>query len=299
MDYALENQNYRATISSHGAELLSLLYKGTQTEFLWQADTKFWGRHSPVLFPVVGRLNQDRYRIGTEIYPLSQHGFARDHQFVCTTQHVDRIIFTLDANEKTLQIYPFPFQLTISYELGDTALTIGYRVDNHHSEVMPFSIGGHPGFRCPVLPNTSFNEYYLEFSQPETLCRHYLEQGLFNGRTESVLNDQTRLPLRHDLFVDDALVFKQPKSDAVHLGHQAKGPVLTVSFPGFEYLGIWTKPDQGANFVCIEPWHGIADSQGYDGELQDKEGIHLLPPQKSFACSYTIHIHPQALTSAT
>ena len=130
------------------------------------------------------------------------------------------------------------------------------------------------------------------FPQPETLNRHYLEQGLFNGKTAAVFTNQTQLSLTHELFVEDAIVFKHPKSDIVQLVHPDQGPLVTVAFPGFEYLGIWTKSDPGAEFICIEPWYGIADTQGFTGELQDKEGIQRLAPRQSFDCAYTIRITP-------
>ena len=295
MDYSIANQDYQVTVSSKGAELSSLIHQLTQTEFLWQADARYWGRHAPVLFPIVGRLNQDCYRVGSQTYQLSQHGFARDQEFTRVMQAGDRIIFSLQANETTRPLYPFPFGLTVSYELNGATLTVRYQVNNPHSESLPFSIGGHPGFRCPLLPQTQFQDYSLVFSQPETLSRHYLEQGLLNGQTGPMLSNQTHLSLNHELFLEDALVFKFPKSDKVQLVHQEQGPVLSMTFPGFPYLGVWTKPDQGANFICIEPWYGIADQQDFAGELKDKEGVQLLAPQGCFDCAYTIRIYPQAL----
>jgi galactose mutarotase-like enzyme len=288
MNYQLKNNRYTITLTSKGAELISFLDRETQREYIWQGDPQFWGRHSPVLFPFVGRLNGDQYRLGKEIYHHSQHGFARDCEFFCIEQNNNLIRFRLNSHENTLKVYPFKFSLSISYELLDHTLKISYKIENQDQKMMPFSIGGHPGFTCPILPKTEFNQYYLEFSEWETLSRHCLDQGLFNGDTEVILNQENKLFLNHDLFQDDALVFKHPRSNAISLVHQDQGKILTVHFPGFDYLGIWTKPEQDANFICIEPWLGLADQKGFSGEFQDKEGMKILSPQESFECCYSI-----------
>jgi len=286
----LENQQIVALINSVGGELCSLKLKQDRTEYMWQADPKYWGRHAPVLFPIVGRLVDDEYKIGNQVYHLSQHGFARDMEFELIEQEGNHAEFRLLGDKKTLQNYPSRFEFIIGYTLQGTELIIQYKVKNMDNTTMYFSIGAHPGFRCPLQSGECFEDYYLEFSQNEIAYQLLLEKGLLSKRTGVVLNNNNIIPLSHDLFKDDALIFKDLKSNSVTLKNRKSSKAVTVKFDGFPYLGIWSKADEGASFICIEPWYGIADIVGSDKQFINKEGIFSLQTGDCFVCQYSIII---------
>ncbi len=285
----LENAQVKAVFKSKGAELSSLIHKGNGLEYVWQADPLVWGRHAPVLFPIVGKLKNDAYSYDNDTFHLSQHGFARDLEFELESSTEDQLKFGLRYSEKTLAHYPFKFKLVISYKLKATTLTVSYEVFNEDEQPLFFSIGAHPAFRCPLTDDEQFEEYYLEFNETETLERHLLTEGVFNGATTLILDNTHILPLAYDLFEKDAIVFKKFKSSSISMKSRKTAHGLTVSFPGFPYLGIWTK-QKDAPFICIEPWYGLADSTSASGNLIEKEGIMGLEPAGEFDCHYQIEI---------
>ena len=288
MDTILENNELRIKISAAGAELTSVFNKQNKQEYLWQADKKWWPRHAPVLFPIVGKLKNDSYSINGNSYTLPQHGFARDKNFQLHEKQNNAVTYILKDDESTLQIYPYHFSLKIIYTLSGKKLTIGYEVKNTGKQQMYFSIGAHPGFICPMQEDEKFTDYYLEFEKAETLDRHLLENGLFKGVTESIFSNDDILKLNYDLFAKDAIVLKNLQSKYLYLKSNKSGYSLKFDFAGFPYLGIWTKP--GAPFLCIEPWFGIADYKNSDGELAQKEGIISLIANEVFSASYSIEI---------
>lgn len=258
-------------------------------EFIWQADPQVWPRHAPVLFPIVGKLQDNSYSYQGQTYQLPQHGFARDEVFELVEEEANRLTFELRDSPATRRAYPFAFRLRISYELEGNTVTVRYGVRNPGDEELLFSIGGHPGFNCPLLPGELFTDYFLEFEQPETLERFLVEDGLLTGETEKVMENKRVLPLRDDLFAKDALVLKSFASGRLTLKSNRHPHQVEVSYEGFPYLGIWSKP-VGASFLCIEPWYGIASTIGSSTDLTQKEGIIGLPPGEEFSCSYTIRV---------
>jgi galactose mutarotase-like enzyme len=289
MLHHLQNDYYQVTVKEAGAELSSFRSLRDQLEYIWQADPAVWPRHAPVLFPVVGKLPEGKYRYQGQTYALPQHGFARDAHFDLIHQTNHSLTFALASSPKTLALYPFAFRLEISYSLQDNSLETSYRVMNPGNANLYFSIGAHPAFNCPLLPEEEFEDYYLVFEQPENLNRYLLDQGLQNGRTQAVLQGEQQLPLRYELFEQDALVFKNMASQKITLKTAKHVHGLDFEFKDFPYFGIWTK-GPGAPFVCLEPWHGIASRVGDSGELTEKEGIRLLEAGDSFYCSYTITV---------
>ncbi|MDO7874659.1 aldose 1-epimerase family protein [Hymenobacter sp. ASUV-10] len=286
--YTLTSATAHATLATHGAELTSFVKDGL--EYLWQADPAVWGRHAPVLFPIVGRLPEDAYLHNGQAYKLTQHGFARDREFAVVSQSDSEIVFRLTDDEASRAAYPFAFELTISYTLRADELEVRWQVRNPSAtEELLFSIGAHPAFRCPLLPEEKFEDYFFAFDHPVTAERHLLQGGLLNGETTPSLQNQTELPLTYGLFADDALVFKHYDFTRVALRSRRSPHFVRVRFDGFPYLGLWTK-GPGAEFVCIEPWQGIASSVGQPAELRDKEGILSLPPRQQFEATYSITI---------
>ncbi|UYZ59008.1 aldose 1-epimerase family protein [Hymenobacter latericus] len=287
--YSLENNRCRVRINEHGAELSSLVRHDLGgLEYVWQADAAVWARHAPVLFPIVGRLPQDTYYHLGQAYQLPQHGFARDRGFALVEQSSTALRLRLTDDDQSRQQYPFAFELTIGYRLHETTLHVSWEVRNPAaSEELLFSMGAHPAFRCPLLPDEAFDDYVFRFDHPVQLERHLLEGGLLNGQTETVLRHATELPLSYELFSQDALVLKHYDFTRIALASRRSERAVQMQFNGFPYLGLWTK-GPGAPFVCIEPWHGIASSVGAPTELRDKEGILTLAPGAVFRAGYTI-----------
>lgn len=288
MSYTLKNEYLSASFNLKGAELCSLKNKDGD-ELLWQADASFWGRHAPILFPIVGRLKDDTYYYNGQAYKLSQHGFARDLDFELTESSETKAIFELKSNSLTLEKYPFDFVLRLHYTLSKNALTIGYEVVNPSDADMYFSIGAHPAFICPLDSNKKRSDYQFTFDKPVTASTYLLEEGLQNNATESAVNHQRTLKISDNLFDKDALVFKAFPSDEVGIAEIGKESFLKVQFNGFPFLGLWSK-SQDAPFVCIEPWLGIADNINSSQDLTEKEGIIKLSAKEVFEASYKMII---------
>ena len=280
MNTILSKSGFTATINPKGAELVSLK-NDVGNEYIWEGDATFWGKHSPVLFPIVGILKNNTFYHDDSDYHLSRHGFARDMPFEITNRSDHEVTFSLVSNADTHLVYPFDFELQIIYTLSENGLTIGYRVFNRNQVEMPFSIGAHPAFAL----RGNFKDYALWFEKDETLNYHLLERDLISNQTKKLILNQGKLPLDYEWFANDALVFKQLESRSVTIAKHNK-PLLTVDFQDFPNLGIWTKP--GAPFLCIEPWFGYADAPNASGNLFEKEGIQILAPHGNFETKFRI-----------
>jgi galactose mutarotase-like enzyme len=267
----LENDHLKIRIAPLGAELQSLYGKTNSLEYLWNGDPAHWGKHSPVLFPIVGQLKDNTYIHNGVRYSLNRHGFAREMEFEVTEATDTSARFQIKSNSDTIKNYPFEFELRITYTLLGASLSIKYEVLNKGNEPMYFSIGAHPAFSVPLIKGTKYEDYYLEFSEKETVPIWPLHNGLIKTQPHPFLEETNHLRLQHDLFYDDALVFKKLHSTSLALKSEATGHGLTVDFQSFTYLGIWAAED--APFVCIEPWCGLADSLYHNQELKEKEGI--------------------------
>lgn len=283
----IANKHLSVSFKTKGAELTSIKKNGL--EYLWQANPRFWGRHAPVLFPIVGKLVKDAMKYRGKTYEMNQHGFARDMEFELETHTGDEAVFTLKANAETHKKYPFDFLLTITYSLEGSALRVSYSVANQGDKPMYFSIGGHPAFNCPMTSDESRSDYWFEFNKEEQLTTHIIVDGHFTGETETIEAPEGKLPIRKDLFDRDALVFKNLQADQVSLC-SAQKKWLTFHFGEFPFLGLWSK-NQESPFVCIEPWQGLADHESHDQQFDTKEGILQLEEHGKFTGSYLIEVH--------
>ncbi len=287
--YSISNDILAIEVASKGAELQSIYHKQNNLEYLWSGDPKYWAKRSPVLFPIVGELKNNSYSYKGQRYPLSRHGFARDMEFALTDQTNDSVTFYITDNEKTLGVYPFKFRFSVKYTLVENVLQVTYTVENTGDDTMYFSVGGHPAFRVPIAHDTSFEDYKLVFDKPEIAGRWPLSaEGLIQKEAVSVLVNQNELPLTKELFASDALVFVGLNSTSVSIKSDKTEHGVSVSFEGFPYLGIWE--GKGGDFVCIEPWCGIADSVDATGNLDEKEGIHVLQPTEAFVASFFVSV---------
>ncbi|CUL33589.1 TPA: aldose 1-epimerase family protein [Listeria monocytogenes] len=286
----LENELLLVEMKTAGAELTRIFRKDTGLEYLWNADSKFWGRHSPVLFPTVGRLVEDTYLVDGKPYHLGQHGFARDRDFKVMEQTENSVRFELDSDEDSLAIYPYKFKLSIIYTIEKDSVAVSYEVENRDDKRIYFSIGAHPAFNLPLTEGTTFEDYYLDFGTEENLETLCLEGPYRSGAIEKVTSEPARyLPLSYDLFKNDALIFEALKQKEVTIKSDKTPHFVKVSFPEFPFVGIWTAK-AGTPFLCIEPWYGIADGAGESVELRDKAGIEHLEPEAVFASEYTITV---------
>ena len=286
---SISNDTISINVASRGAELQSLYHKQHQLEYMWSGDPNYWGKHSPVLFPIVGELKNKAYIYKGKQYNLSRHGFAREMEFEVSEQNKNSITFSLRANAETAEKYPFQFVFSVMYTLIQNSLQISFLVENTGDETMFFSVGAHPAFKVPLIAGTSYEDYQLVFTEKETVGRWPISpDGLIETETTPLLQDQSILPLKKELFAADAIVLKDLRSKSVAITSAKTLHGVRVTFNDFPFLGIWET--KGGDFVCIEPWCGIADSVNASGDLEDKEGINLLAPSAHFEVSYTIEL---------
>ena len=270
----IANDHLTARINPLGAELTSLV-DGEGRELMTNADPAFWTGHAPILFPVVGRPYRDTIRIDGQDYPMKQHGFARRLPFTVIANSADAVTFRLTDSYETRAHYPFAFALEIAFQLTGATLSIDVAVRNTGDVVLPASFGFHPAFAWPLPYGQDRADHRIVFSadEPDSLRMIADDGTIAGGERPSPLEGRT-LPLRDALFAKDALVWDAVRSDSVTYGAPGR-PQLKIAFPDTPKLGIWTKP--GAAYVCVEPWHGIADPEGYTGEFRDKPGVFEVP----------------------
>ncbi len=284
----IRNDFISATIHEKGAELQRLTASGV--DYMWDGNPDVWGKHSPILFPIVGTLKDNQYRYQDHWYSLSRHGFAREMVFRLAEQEAHRVRFELSDTADTLARYPFHFLLGVDYSLSGNRLTVAYAVTNTGAGPMYFSLGAHPAFRVPLVPGTNYDDYAVRFNKKETAGRWPISaDGLIEKRSLQLLEENDTLPLTKALFAKDALVFKDLQSDSVTLESNKTTHGLEMDFRGFPYFGIWAAT--GANFVCLEPWCGIADAVDANQELTAKEGINTLAAGDRFERNWSVTVH--------
>ena len=289
--HILKNDVLTVEVSEHGAELHSIR-KGA-TEYLWQADPKFWARHSPVLFPIVGSVWDKLYRVDGKVYELGQHGFARDMDFVKVEGNDTEVFYRLESNDETLKTYPWPFRLEIGYKLKGNAIEVIWRVYNPGTEEMYFQIGAHPAFYYPDYDPETDERGYFSFDRSEGLeCIRIMEKGCVDAVTKYPLEipQDGLLPLRKDTFdVIDTIMLQDSQIGRVTLHRNDGTPWLSLKFTA-PVVGLWSPPTKNAPFICIEPWYGRCDRTGYTGDYRQKDWVNRLEPGKEFEGIYTIEI---------
>ena len=289
--HTLKNDILTVEVSGHGAELTSIR-KGS-TEYLWQADPAFWGRQSPVLFPIVGSVWEKRYRVEGKEYELGQHGFARDMDFTLVNATETEVRYRLESTPETLAKYPWPFVLEIAYRLHDGNLDVIWEVSNPGTEEMFFQIGAHPAFCYPDYDPQTMERGFLSFDRNEGLeCIRIKEKGCVDAETRYPLEvpQDGLLPLTRETFdAIDTIMLQDSQIGKVTL-HRADGsPWLSLSFDA-PVVGIWSPPTKNAPFICIEPWYGRCDRAGYEGDYREKDWINRLGAGETFRSVYTISI---------
>jgi len=273
---SLQSPELSAAINPMGAQL-SILRDSAGRDLLWNGDAAVWAGRAPLLFPIIGELAGGAFRVGSKTYKLPRHGFARNSAFQVVSASTTAATFRLSASDSTLPVYPFAFQLDVSFALAGATLGVKSSVHNPGQSPLTASVGYHPGFRWPLPYGQPREAHFIEFERDDgALIRRLDGHGLLAGQRQPTPVVDRRLVLDDALFRDDVVIFDNLRSHSVTYG-AAAGPRLRVDYPDATYLGIWTKPNN-APFICIEPWHGIADTAGFTGDFQDKLGVFTVAP---------------------
>jgi len=283
----LENEKLSIDVKQMGAELTSLKYNGK--EFLWEANEKYWRRSAPILFPIVGKLKDNTMYVEDNEYFMNQHGFARDSEFEEIYCSNNKVTYLLTYNEDTLRVYPYKFELYISYEIFENKVKVTYEVKNVDNKDIFFSIGGHPAFKWPLVENEKFEDYYIEFEENETQKFIKNDSGCLEYKDDLIIENTNRIDLDKSKFIIDTFVFKKLNSSEVSLKSKKSNAFVKLHFKGFPYLGIWSRTDD-APFICLEPWYGVADFINHDKNFKKKEGILQLKIGEKFSCNYIIEV---------
>lgn len=290
MNIELKSNSMVATIETKGAELISLK-NSLGFEYMWQKDAKYWNRCSPVLFPIVGNLRNNKTIIDGNEFTLAKHGFCRDAEFIVEFQSENKVVLTYTYNEETLAQYPYKFSLSLSYTLQDNNLNIEYIVKNLDDKAIDYCLGAHPAFNIPIEGNDIFEDYCLEFNKSEPVgCPVYDLEKLqidVNNRVKFV-DENNRIMLKYHLFDQDAIMFDQINSDSVKLYSTKTGKGVQVDYQGFDAIAFWTPTKMDAPFLCIEPWNGMAICSDEDDNFTSKRGVKHLELNQQHSYQLTI-----------
>lgn len=287
MNYRIEKDGLAVCIDDAGAQLTSVCWQ--DREYLWQGDPAYWSDQSLLLFPYVGRFTEGKYTLDQKEYPMDIHGFAKDSAFSVCASEEGRIVFGLRDNEETLSVYPFHFDLSVTYEINGNTLHVSYDVQNRSEGTMYFGIGGHPGFKVPLEEDLSFEDHYLEFSHPHLPSRvgHTPACFLSGIDTDFPLEHGTVLPLHHEMFDDDAIVLKNV-ADTVTLKADGSTHSVTMHYPGLPYLGLWHAPRTDAPYICIEPWSSLPSRQDVIEDLACKSDLIRLAADSTYHTGWSM-----------
>lgn len=296
MEYTIENHILKLTVSSHGAEIQSIKGKHIDNEYIWQADPNVWGRHAPVLFPFVGRLKNDQYTYKGKTYEMHQHGFARDMEFELEEQTDDRLTFLLKDTDETYKVYPFHFELRVSYELLNNMVKESFNVKNTGDGEMIFGIGGHPGFNLPTDgSDIKKTDFYLATTPAKPRVRVPLKGNYLDWNDRSLAATGSLITITDELFKNDASVLIMRKPDnKFSIRTDTSNFHVNVYTGTAPYVGVWSQYPKTADFLCIEPWWGIADLTDADGDLEHKKGMNKLEAGEEFNAGFSMSFHSQA-----
>ena len=292
MEIVLKKGCMEAVVTTKGGELIS--FKDEEgIERIWQGDPEYWTGRNPLLFPVVGNLKEGKIKINGETYSMNRHGFAREREFVITEQAEDHVVMELRADEDTLKKYPFNFKLQVCHRLEDSGFVTSFEIVNLDKREMPFCIGAHTAFCCPVFADETFEDYDIVFDEKEQADSLLLNSDGYiqKGKTVPFLRDSDRFALNYEPFEKmDTVIFSGLKSTGVSLKHRLKGHGVHMDFEGFTFMAFWTKGAQRAPFICIEPWHGCAALEDEDGDFKHKEACICLQPGERKEFLYKVKI---------
>lgn len=291
MLHILENDQLKVVIDDHGAQLMSLLGKQDNTEYLWQGDARYWGDRAIMLFPICGRLEEGRYTYAGKSYDMSIHGFIRNVDLNVESKSDQALTLSFTDNDETRTQYPFAFRYEVTFLLEGDRLVHTFTVTNTGDSELPFGIGGHPGFNVPMVAGTTFSDYYLEFSDVSPVKKVILTDRCFmtDALEPFALEDGLVYRLHHDMFDHDA-IFLTDMAKSVTLTSDKTDKAITVSYTNMPYLGLWHKPCTDAPYICIEPWNGMPCDDGVVDAMETKKYMVRLAPAASEQFAFTIQI---------
>lgn len=276
------NDSTRVRINELGAEIKSIVFGGS--EYIWHGDEKYWGNSAPILFPICGRLKDNTYYCKGKEYHLNIHGFAMFSLFTVIEKSDVRVTLSLKSDEKSRLVYPFDFELRVTFELVGNKLVITNRVINNSDETVYFSVGSHEGYYCP----DGIEDYDIIFEKDEALESFGDKDGLVALAKFPVQTENGVLPMKYEYFASDSLVFEKLKSKEIILKNRKTGHGVKVHFEDFDYMVIWTL--NGAPYLCIEPWCGMGDFEDTDQELTHKRGIKTVAKSEQFERVHSIEL---------
>lgn len=288
MNTSISNDRYEVKIADKGAEIQSFRDLKADIEYIWNGNPSIWVERSPLLFPIVGMQKDGYYEYNDKRYTISMHGFAKDYLFTQVASGDNYASYSLTSSDDTIKLYPFEFELIVTYTLKDNLLTTQFLVNNLSDVIMPFSLGAHPAFNIPIVKGDIYADYYLVLEEVETAPRYPLREKLLSDPIP-YLNSLDTLALSTNMFCDGALIFKDLKSKSIDIKNNNNCHGVRVEFKDFQYLGLWAFVD--APYICIEPWNGIASSHASNHNILQKEGIHLLPPKDNASFTYSIMVY--------
>lgn len=285
MLHSISNSKLTVTVNDHGAELWSI--KDGDTEYLWQGDNAFWDDRSPNLFPYIGRMINKQYSYSGNIYPMNIHGIAMYSDFILLEKSDAKMVFVLSSSTESLQQYPWEFTFKVIYELIDCKLSVTFEVTNNSQTTMLFAVGGHPGFNIPAEHFTSYALRFEKACQPQRII--FTNDCFVEDRTEPyALVNGTDIPLRHDLFDNDAIVLKNTAKAVTLTCGEWKA--VTVEFPKMEYIGFWHAVGMACPYVCIEPWSSLPSPKGTQTVLENQKDLLTLDAGNTYTNTWSIAI---------
>ncbi len=291
MNYTIKNELITLEISDQGAEIKRIEFKST--DYLHDSNPKYWGRSAPILWPNIGTIKNDSANINGKNYPMQKHGFLRDTLFTVKHHEANKIIFITSSNETTLKLYPFNFEIEITYELVNDTIKSNLEFTNHSDTAMPFNLGLHPAFKVPLHEGEQFTDYVIEFGKVGTYEMPVvnLQDGTidFMKRYRTFTNLKV-LPLVYSDYDYDALIFENINTNTITLKHPLNNHGVEFKFPEFPMLGIWTPTNKDAPFICLEPWIGCGDRPDTDGDFTKKRDLIWVEPNKSKIINYEIKL---------
>ena len=286
----LSREGAEAVVCTRGGEMVSCR-TAEGRELLWQADPRVWDQSAPILFPVCGVVKDGVIRIGGKPFPMPMHGFAQGADFQLLRKGEGFVELGLFPTEKIRACYPFNFAFHVTHTLNRNGYRTDFLVQNHSDQPMPFCVGGHPGIICPMEAGAAFEDYDLVFPEREDGWNTRVLPGGFAGGGEVLqcLKEQGRIPLDHTWFDEkDTLLLTHLRSRSVQLRHRVSGHGIQMDFPNMEVLAVWSKPGAGANYVCLEPWHGLPDPPETDGCFEQKAFVTVLAKEEAWQASFEI-----------
>ena len=287
----LENEYLKVKLHPKGAEIIEIISKKNNVNYMWKRDPRQWASSAPILFPIIGKVRNDTLKIDGKDYHLTSHGFSRHTQYQVANATDSKVVYKLIPNDEIKAIFPYDFVLTVTYTLEGSTLSCNVAVHNPSSDDILFQVGGHPAFACPFYDGESSNDYFLEFNQNEKLDQKILdlEKGGMSHQTRMFLNNEKRFFVTQSQFNDDAIVVENFKSNMIALKSINHNHQIKFHMENFTHLGIWAAKHVG-DLLAIEPWCGHTDYYDFDGELKDKVGVVKLSSKQDFDCTFKVEI---------